>query len=306
MSFTHEQQAERLKYLTASRAPAVLGLDPWKSPADVLAEYTLPLDGDNAGEAAEIGLDIEPALVAWAVRVRGLGAPTMQRWAVSPNGVMAATLDATVGESIGIEAKTAGILNPAGIGDEWGESGTDQIPTKYLIQVAAQFVAAPMLETILVPALIGGRGRALYEVERAKPEMRDLIAEVEIRCVAWWRCHVVDRVPMEPDAPAPSMETLRRVRREPASVIDLTGDAEVGQAVAAWRELTTAAGTAAKLAEDAKARALALLGTAEAARVVVDGETKLLKYMVEPRKGYTVAASEPRVARLVKLPKGGF
>ena len=102
------------------------------------------------------------------------------------------------------------------------------------------------------------------------------------------------------------METLRRIRREPASVIDLTGHAEAGQAVAVWRELTTAAGAAAKLAEDAKARALALLGTAEAARVVVDGEAKLLKYMVEPRKGYTVAASEPRVARLVKLPKGGL
>lgn len=279
MSLTPWQMEQRRKYLTASKVPAVLGLDPYRTPADVLAYYTLPVDEQGAGEAAEIGLGIEPMLIDWCTRECNLTEVTRNQWRVAENGVMAATLDAVGknGVPVGIEAKTAGILNPAGVGDDWGEPGTDQIPMRYLVQVVAQLIAAPAVQRTYVPALIGGRGRVLFVVDRSRPVVMDLIEEVERQASAWWNRHVVAKEPLPADAAPPSLDTLRKVRREPATVLNLAGDAEASAIVTAWQFAAERRKQAELDEETAKARAVALLGTAEAARINLDGEIKLLK-----------------------------
>lgn len=279
MSLTPWQMEQRRKYLTASKVPAVLGLDPYRTPADVLASYTLPVEEQGAGEAAEIGLGIEPMLIDWCAREFNLKDVVRNQWRVAENGVMAATLDAVGknGVPVGIEAKTAGILNPAGVGDEWGDPGTDQIPMKYLVQVVAQMIAAPNIQRTYVPALIGGRGRLVYVVDRARPVVKDLLEEVEQQATAWWNRHVVEGAPLPEDSAPPSMETLKRVRREPATVLNLTGDAEAAAIVTAWQFAAERRKQAELDEETAKARAVALLGSAEAARVSLDGEVKVLK-----------------------------
>jgi predicted phage-related endonuclease len=279
MSLTPWQQEQRRKYLTASKVPAVMGCDPFRTAADVLAYYTLPVQDDRAGEAAEIGLGIEPMLIEWCAAEIGLREVVRNQWRVGPNGVNAATFDAVARkeQAVGIEAKTAGILNPAGVGDEWGEAGTDQIPMRHLLQVVGQLIAAPSVRRVYVPALIGGRGRVLYQVDRDTPDVAELIVVVEARCAAWWKTHVLERTPLPADEAPPSLDTLRRVRREPSSVIDLTNDAGASEAVAAWRDAQERRKLIEAQEEAAKARAVALLGSAEAARVRLDGETKLLR-----------------------------
>jgi predicted phage-related endonuclease len=259
--------------------PAILGIDPYRTPADVLAYYTLPIEESKAGEAAEIGLGIEPMLIDWCARECNLTEVVRNQWRVAENGVMAATLDAVGknGVPVAIEAKTAGILNPVGVGDEWGEAGTDQIPMRHLLQVVGQLIAAPSVRRVYVPALIGGRGRVLYQVDRDTPDVAELIVVVEARCAAWWKTHVLERTPLPADEAPPSLDTLRRVRREPSSVIDLTNDAGASEAVAAWRDAQERRKLIEAQEEAAKARAVALLGSAEAARVRLDGETKLLR-----------------------------
>lgn len=315
MSLTPHQLATRRSYLTASDVPAVLGRDPYRGPADVLASKTLPMEhsDDAPSEAAERGLRIEPYLIGWAAQRLGLVGVVRNQWRVAENGLMGATLDA-VAERNGqcaIEAKTAGIASPYGAGDEWGEDGTDQVPVRHLLQIVGQFIAAPKVERVYMPALLGGRGEALFVVERNAPAVVELILEVEIRAVAWWTAHVVERKPLE-DAPPPTLETLRRVRREPGRVVDLRGDEVACEAVYMWQKAERDKRGAERIAEEKKARVLALLGDAEAARVLVFNEDtgadeeKLLKFMKEPRQGYSVPASEPRVARLVKAQKGGL
>jgi len=279
MSLTPWQMEQRRKYLTASKVPAVLGLDPYRTAADVLAFYTLPVDEQGAGEAAEIGIGIEPMLIDWCTRECNLTDVIRNQWRVADNGLMAATLDAVGknGVPVAIEAKTAGILNPAGVGDEWGEPGTDQIPMRHLVQVVAQMIAAPAVQRTYIPALIGGRGRLLYVVDRARPFVQDLIEEVERQAGAWWTKHVVNREPLPEGSAPPSMDTLKRIQREPATVLNLTGDAEAAAIVSAWTFSTERRKQAELDEETAKARAVALLGSAEAARVTIDGETKLLK-----------------------------
>lgn len=279
MSLTPWQQEQRRKYLTASKVPAVMGCDPFRTAADVLAYYTLAVEESQAGEAAEIGLANEPMLIEWCARQCNITEVVRNQWRVAENGVMAATLDAVGknGVPVAIEAKTAGIVNPASVGDEWGEAGTDEIPARHLLQVVGQFIAAPSVRRVYVPALIAGRGRVLYQVDRDTPDVAELIVVVEARCAAWWKTHVVERTPLPADEAPPSLDTLRRVRREPSSVIDLTNDAGASEAVAAWRDAQERRKLVEAQEEAAKARAVALLGSAEAARVRLDGETKLLR-----------------------------
>ena len=104
-----------------------------------------------------------------------------------------------------------------------------------------------------------------------------VVGLIERQAGAWWTKHVVNREPLPEGSAPPSMDTLKRIQREPATVLNLTGDAEAAAIVSAWTFSTERRKQAELDEETAKARAVALLGSAEAARVTIDGETKLLK-----------------------------
>ncbi|MFC5268418.1 lambda-exonuclease family protein [Kribbella qitaiheensis] len=121
---------EWLKVMTASKVSAVLGLSPWTSP------YTLwqLMAGNEEPEAQTDvmarGHYLEPGIVAWfrdqhpewdVVYPAGTWASVEQPWMVTnPDGL--------VGTGAVLEVKTDAR------GDEWGQSGTDQVPVWYRAQ----------------------------------------------------------------------------------------------------------------------------------------------------------------------------
>jgi predicted phage-related endonuclease len=181
-----------------------------------------------------------------------------------------------------VEAKTAGMVGP--LSREWGEDGTDEIPEQYLIQVQHQFmVAGPGFHTAYVPALLGGRGFAVFQVRRDE----DLIASIKEFEEQFWAGHVITGIPPENSTPSPSV--IKRIRREPGSSIPLDMDL-----VLEWREAVKDLRYAESVEKEVKIRVQMALGTAEAG-IMSDGS--MITYMAQKRKEYVVAASEFRVMR---------
>lgn len=272
---TAEQRQVRKSFLGASDVAAILGLDEFRSGADVYLSKTADMV-DDVGDPAALGNHFERPILQWAEKTLGPLAydiPTV----FAANGVMCANLDAL--EPIKgrpVEAKMSGI------NDEWGDSGTDNVPKKYLVQVHAQMLCNGGDVAYLAALLTGVRSIResvrLYEI----PRNEELLKAIEDECLEWWDKHIVAGV--MPDS-APSMETVRKIRRQPGKVVPL--DPAIAAEYIAAKQGTKAAKD---LEDDARARLEAALAGADA------GECP--GYTVEFKdvnvKEYTVAARTDR------------
>jgi putative phage-type endonuclease len=271
MALTEAHAKRRRRYLGASEVPAVLGVSPYKNAADVYHEKVDDLDQWEGNAATEAGNLLEDALIRWASQKLGVKVRRNQ-WRVHANKINSATLDADIdAKPEAIECKVSGLLNPAFDGAEWGEDGSDEVPETVLVQAQAQMLCAD-LERVWVPALLGGgRGLSLFKIDR-HPDLVQIVLEQSER---FWREHVIPRVP--PADLTPSVEVLKRVRREPESstIIDDT-------VFAAWLEAKAIAKEAKRAEDEAKARLLEQLGTAEA------GECSMgrITFLAQSRKGF--------------------
>ncbi len=201
---------------------------------------------------------------------------------------LAATLDGRViATRKPVEAKTTGIMGPV-FGD-WGDELTDAIPQLYLVQTTIQMICSEA-DLNHVFALIGGRGFVRYQVARDEDLCRELIE----RCSRWWDRHIEKGIEPTITEPIP-LDVLKRIRRQPAKTIDLNGDSLA--VVAEWESAKVAKSLAEKAAEAAQSNLLTLLGDAEGANLP-DG--RLVKYMQQTRKGYTVDETTFRVLRITK------
>ena len=276
MPITEKQRQNRNKHIGASESAAILGLSPWKTAYDVWLEKTSKLEMPTfSSEAADIGNMIENGLLDWmATEIDGKIVKNQFR--VHKEGILSATHDALVVErKEGGEAKTSGIMNPFIAKDDWGEEGTDQIPEHILIQCQQQALVSN-LDVVHVPALIGGRGRLMYRVERSVA-LCEIILE---RVTEFWTHNIMMDIPPEG---LPSLDVIRFRRREPGLTINIPSEL-----VANWQQKKETIKEVKKQEEQAKAAVLAAMengevGESEAGNVVV---SKIHK------KGYTVAERE--------------
>jgi putative phage-type endonuclease len=290
---TAEQRQLRRRYIGSSDAAAILGLDPYRSASDVWMEKTGRLDdadrgNDRGNDATAAGNVLERAVLDWAER--SLDRP-LNRDVMKVAGDLCANLDgewpgALASAPFVVEAKTTGIVGLPDPG--YGEPGTDQVPERVIIQTHHQmFVTGYALAW--VPVLIGGRGFCMYQVERDEA----LAAAIAERASAFVDRHVKTDTP--PDDFRPSVEILRRARRQPGKVVTLD-DEIVSRFVVA-----RAARIQAEEAESyALADLIAALGDAEAG----DYTAGRVTYFQATRKAYTVKESTYRTLRLVKAGKG--
>jgi putative phage-type endonuclease len=281
MPITDRQREQRRRHIGASDVPAILGRSPWRTPYEVWLDKTGRLaPEESSSEAAELGNMIEPGLLAWGAATLGVAIRRNQR---RVKGCMAANLDAlAVDRPLALEAKTSGIISLNTGRGEWGEPGTDQVPEHVALQCLAQMWVAD-LDCVAVPALIAGRGRLLYLIERTDL-IAEAAAEIAARCHDWWDRYVIgDHAP--PATPPPAMDVLSRVRRQPGKSVPVP--VELVARVAATRATAAAA---AKEHEEAKAALLVALGDAEAGEV----EGWRVSYAERNRAGYTV---EPKTYR---------
>jgi putative phage-type endonuclease len=280
---TAEQRQLRRRYIGSSDAPAIMGLDPYRSASDVYLEKTGQVEDFEGNEHTERGNLLEPVLIEWAERKLGnvIYRDTMLQ---SKCGVLCCNFDGLVGNGHpveeSVEAKSA--VNA----DEWGDEGTDQIPERHIIQIHHGFAVLPSLKVCWVPVLLPGYKSLdfrLYKVDR-NDELADAVADT---CRQFMREHVAKLIP--PSDFRPSIEVLKRMRRLPSKVIPVSADL-----AAKYIQARDAVKDAEKAKLEAEKSLLAALADAEGGEW--DGGS--LTYMEIKRKGYTVDDTTYRQLRI--------
>jgi len=209
-TLSEQQLADRRLGIGGSDVGAILGLSPWKSPLDVYYEKIGEAGPSMASERMYWGQRLE-AVVAeeYCARHQRQVRRKKQTIVDKRRPWMRANIDRIVLRLDRLlECKTTGERNA----DQWGEPGSDQIPTLYMAQ-CQHYLVVTELPAIDVAVLIGGQEYRDYTVE-SDPEIRDMLIEEEHR---FWHEHVEARVP-----PAPrSVEEAARLwpRHSDASAI---------------------------------------------------------------------------------------
>lgn len=276
------REARRTR-LGSSDLPAILGLDTYRSAADVWLEKTGRLTGEGkTSSAIDRGNLLEPYLLDWAETQLDQQIERDVMLMPSPDdGMRIANLDGrTVNHEI-VEAKTTVLT------DDWGEPYTDQVPERVLAQVHHQFaVAGRDFRVAYVPVLLPGfrtLDLRMYKIERNE----ELCEIITADAVDFMERFV--RADVAPDDYRPSLETLKRVQRVPEKVVDVTDELFLRVQQARLR-----ASEADKAKKAAEAELIAALGDAEGGACGAG----TIAYMEQTRKAYEVAEATFRVLQL--------
>lgn len=114
----------------------------------------------------------------------------------------------------GLEVKT----RSAYAREDWGPSGSDQIEVRTYLQVL-HYLAVTGRSWWDVAVLLGGSEYREYRVLRDEAAIRDLV-ETE---VAWWRRHIIEGEPPDPDASDEAKAYFEKRRTEaPVEVVEVT------------------------------------------------------------------------------------
>lgn len=218
-----QETVDRSTGIGASEVAAVVGENPYKTVLKVYLAHTTPQAKTEPNESQSIGLDCEPMLLAWAGRrlrhpvlpnKRTFRHPKLDFAIATPDGFEVD--DDTWARQALVEAKTAKIQSPYSAAEEhaldfWGEEWTDEIPRCYIIQAEWQMLVMELPRCYL-PAMVGGLGRRIYQVERNEALIKVLIEKVG----AFWEC-VLAKKPPEPnvnDDPEQTEDALTAIWRQ--------------------------------------------------------------------------------------------
>lgn len=321
MPITSAQRQARRKWIGASDVPAILGEAPWANatPGNIYYEKTAEdLPEERPTPEQTQGNLLEEAIIQLALpRIAPPGAEVqMSPATIGPIEIMGApyavNLDGLVrgdGTTV-VEAKRRGDV------EEWGEEGTDSVPTDVLLQCQCQMeVASIVLDTRIDLAWVPVLMPTYHSIEHrlyAVPRHNDLIQEMFAQCSRFWREHVVPRIP--PKGALPPLEMLKRMTREPASVT-MWGEDEV-KLWQGFEEAKERKRLAEKEVEDHKTRVMAALKSCEAAELPDGRQVTYLEQNSTPSVDHTllrarwpevssvcVTQGRHRVLRIKKAPK---
>lgn len=248
MPLTESDLAIRRERLSATDLGAIVGVNPYRSPADVQAEKLYDVAPVPENESMALGTMFERPIVEWVAGELGVNVRYPMPTTIHPvYDFLCATGDAqVVDKPRGIEAKTDGIRGGRLVG-EWGAQGSADVPEMYAVQVQVQ-MAVMGWDVVHLGAVIVGRGCVMFTLER-DPEMIDGLVDIAAR---WRERHIVRREPCVDDGGKiiyPSLDTLKRIRRVPESTCEVPR--ELFDRWVAAREAAKAAETAADEAKQA-------------------------------------------------------
>lgn len=266
-------QARRLG-IGGSDAAAILGLSRYATPLqiylDKVGASTPRVDSDEM----RWGRTLEPLIVDEYARSREVEV-RRNVFATSPDRPwMFGSLDGMSADNRVVEAKAVGFQKM----HEWGEEGSDYVPTEYLIQVQ-HYMAVTGAESADVAALFGGQRFRIYTVARDA----ELIDTMVDRLQAFW-----DRVLLRrPPAPEPEDASVMRLAYPPTeAIVELDDDA--CRLADAYR----IAGDRAKEAErERDGRKVELLARLAGASLGLLPDGRKIKQTVVDVKEHTVKAS---------------
>lgn len=222
MSLTAEQIAARATGVGGSDAAAACGLSKWKSPLQLYYEKRGEAPAFEGNEYTKWGNYLEvPIRQEYAERTRRVVRLPVETLRHPRFAFMLCHPDGVTDDGRLFEAKATRS------GDEWGEPGTDQIPTQFLIQVQHNMAVAG-LEVADVAVLIAGSDFRMYEVP-ADREMQDMLASLEMK---FWE-RVESGNPPAPTSPE-DVAFLYGNKSEP---IEVEAPGQIADTVAALRSL---------------------------------------------------------------------
>ena len=197
MGNRQEWLRERKNYLGGTDLAAIAGLNPYRTALDVYLDKTSSDIREETNDAMRWGNLLEEAVAKAYSEDTGYFlkiadgpiyhseykflAANIDRWAhdIHPFKNEMSTKHV-------LECKTAGFNK----GKEWGESGTDQIPESYLVQVA-YYAAICDVPKVDIAVLIAGQDFRIYTYNRNK-DLEDKIIKIGIN---FWHNHIEKRIP---------------------------------------------------------------------------------------------------------------
>jgi len=276
---TPRQLSKRRNHIGASDVGAIIGVDPFRSAADV---WVAKVYGDTfeGNEMTALGQALEPALLTWAQERLGKLRRNVERRVKDWDAPVIVHTDAELIEShCPVEAKASG-LGWAGGGEEWGDSGTGEVPERVEAQVLTQMTACRVQMGHVAAWLGKGRGRVLFEVQWNE----EVVDYIRIEVERFWRDYVQTRTP-PPDS-VPALSVLRGIDRI-ESEIDLPDGC--GELVEEYQRASEGRLKLEKVEKSVQAEILHLLGNADAGRM---GDGRLITFKPihvkeQVRKAYT-------------------
>ena len=289
MSLTEQQLAERHTGLGGSDAAAALGLSPYKSALELFLEKRERREHSGPQLSAfRWGSLLEPV-------IRQEYANITHRVVRLPEGTLRhpsfpfviAHVDGVTDDKRVFEAKTART------DQDWGKSGTDEVPHHYLMQVQ-HYLAVTGFFVADIAVLIGGSDFRIFEVP-ADRELQQMIIESEVE---FWS--MVERgEPPPPDFDRPHVYDLVRRLHPGTDGRTLTADDDDYQHFTTYRNADEMVKNYTAVGERAKAHLLDKMG--EASRLVFPDMSVQLQRKTIERKEYTVAAKSYIDSRFTKL-----
>ena len=282
---TDNQRSKRMNYLGSSDSAAIVGVDPFKTAADVYWSKVNELEEGKSTPAKDAGNLLEDSVLDWFEKETGKKIRRNQ-FRVHSNKIMSANFDALIvgNKEEVVEAKTSGITGPLNY-EQWGEVGTDQVPEHIIVQCQHQMSIIPTIKIVWVPVLLGGVGFCMYKVERDDSLIKNL-EEVEVN---FWQEHVEKK-----QAPADewlSLETVKRIKRVSGKSVKVEDDL-----VTEWLEARKKATEAENAKREIQKKLFSIIGDAEI------GECSFGKvtYFEQQVKEKIIPAQSYRVARFKK------
>jgi putative phage-type endonuclease len=289
MSLTEQQLAERHTGLGGSDAAAALGLSPYKSALELFLEKRERREPSGSQLSAfRWGTLLEPVIRQEYANITG-------RVVRLPEGTLRhasfpfviAHVDGVTDDKRVFEAKTSRT------DQDWGKSGTDEVPHHYLLQVQ-HYLAVTGFQVADIAVLIGGSDFRIFEVP-ADAELQEMIMEGEVE---FWS--MVERgEPPPPDFDRPNIYDLVRKLYPGTDGRSITASDEDYQHLQTYRNANDMVKSYSATAERAKAHLLSTMG--EASRLIFpDADLQLQRKTIE-RHEYTVPAKSYVDSRFTKL-----
>lgn len=173
----------------ASDTPAILGIDPYRSPLDVYYQKTGEREEEPANLPCRVGLALEPLIQRLYEEETGRKiVETQVRVSNECFPYMLATIDGMTDDGRIVEFKTTQSYSK---GLEIGEEGTDEIPATWLAQVVHQQILSPSEHMEADVAIL--RGNSKFSVHTVKYD-HDLGKIIVNACAEFWQ-RIQDRNP---------------------------------------------------------------------------------------------------------------
>lgn len=219
MPITKEQLEKRKKYIGSSEVAAIMGRNPYENAYDVWFEKTGKLETEKEEtEDMQLGHQFESVAIKLAEKQLGqILTGTFLEFIIEgahiishPDGIVQ-SIDKN---NEPVEAKESGIRNPFYAKENWGDANTDQVPDMVLIQAQVHIIATKK-SICHIPAILGGRGFVMFFT----PEAKWLQEQILNAAGHFWDEHIVKDIP--PKNVLPTMDTLKRVLRQPKKIIEV-------------------------------------------------------------------------------------